>query len=325
MRPTKMLRSSRPVQLGVGAAMLAIPASAVALTAGQADAQSAIPINLDRHRLAFGHDLTVSGTLAQLSAGQPLQLQFAPATGGGAGGGWRVVASTRAGGDGSFRFVSPLTRSGLVRVVPAPAAVALQPAQSSASTANATPRGAAERVTVAARVTVRKRAVDVLGGQPVHVRGKLLPGQGGRRVRLIGRSGRTWRTLASARTGVRGGFDLRYSPGATGRQRLRVRFAGDRLNSSSSAHAGRVTVFRESLASWYSDGGATACGFHAQFGVANKSLACGTRVTLRYGGRTVTAVVDDRGPYVGGREWDLNQNTAGALGFGGVGTVWSSL
>ena len=33
------------------------------------------------------------------------------------------------------------------------------------------------------------------------------------------------------------------------------------------------------------------------------------------GGRTVTAVVDDRGPYVAGREWDLNQNTAAALGF----------
>jgi rare lipoprotein A (peptidoglycan hydrolase) len=36
----------------------------------------------------------------------------------------------------------------------------------------------------------------------------------------------------------------------------------------------------------------------------------------------VTATVDDRGPYVGGRDWDLNQNTAAALGFGGVGTVW---
>jgi rare lipoprotein A (peptidoglycan hydrolase) len=38
----------------------------------------------------------------------------------------------------------------------------------------------------------------------------------------------------------------------------------------------------------------------------------------------VTAVVDDRGPYVSGRDWDLNQNTAGALAFDGVGTVWSS-
>ena len=68
----------------------------------------------------------------------------------------------------------------------------------------------------------------------------------------------------------------------------------------------------EGLASWYGDGGSTACGFHANYGVANKALPCGTRVTFRYGGKTVTAVVDDRGPYVGGREWDLNQNTAAA-------------
>ena len=33
---------------------------------------------------------------------------------------------------------------------------------------------------------------------------------------------------------------------------------------------------------------------------------------------------DDRGPVVAGRDWDLNQNTAGALGFGGVDAVWSS-
>ena len=37
-------------------------------------------------------------------------------------------------------------------------------------------------------------------------------------------------------------------------------------------------------------------------------------MTFSYGGRTVVATVDDRGPYVGGRTWDLNQNTAAALG-----------
>jgi hypothetical protein len=152
-----------------------------------------------------------------------------------------------------------------------------------------------------------------------------MPGFGGRHVRLLGRTGRTWQTLASGRTGPSGGFDLHWVPAATGRQPLRVRFRGDRVNSGSWAHAGRVTVFRQSVASWYSDGGATACGFHAQFGVANRSLPCGTKVTFRYGGRGVTAVVDDRGPFVGGREWDLNQNTAGALGFGGVASVWSSM
>jgi rare lipoprotein A (peptidoglycan hydrolase) len=85
-----------------------------------------------------------------------------------------------------------------------------------------------------------------------------------------------------------------------------------------------MTVYREAGASWYSDGGSTACGFHAYYGVANRTLPCGTKVALRYNGRSVTATVDDRGPYVGGRDWDLNQNTASALGFGGAGTVWSS-
>ena len=58
--------------------------------------------------------------------------------------------------------------------------------------------------------------------------------------------------------------------------------------------------------------------------MANRSLPCGTKVTFSRGGRAVTATVDDRGPYVGGRNWDLNQNVAGALGFDGVGTVWVS-
>ena len=85
-----------------------------------------------------------------------------------------------------------------------------------------------------------------------------------------------------------------------------------------------MTVFRAAIASWYNDGGNTACGFHAYYGVANRTLPCGTKVAMRFNGRSVNATVDDRGPYVGGRDWDLNQNTAAALGFGGVGQVWSS-
>lgn len=74
-------------------------------------------------------------------------------------------------------------------------------------------------------------------------------------------------------------------------------------------------------ASWYDDSGATASGYHAGMGVANKTLPFGTKVLFSYGGRQVTAVVDDRGPFIDGREWDLNQNVAGALGFSGVDTV----
>ena len=54
-------------------------------------------------------------------------------------------------------------------------------------------------------------------------------------------------------------------------------------------------------------------------GVANKTLPCGTLVTLRYDGRTVRVAVIDRGPYVAGREFDLTEATKQALGFGGVG------
>ena len=101
-------------------------------------------------------------------------------------------------------------------------------------------------------------------------------------------------------------------------------FGGDGGNARAVRPAGSVNVLHPALASWYDDAGNTACGFHAGLGVANRTLPCGTKVAFQYGGRTVTAVVDDRGPYVGGREWDLNQTTAAALGFGGVGTVWSS-
>jgi hypothetical protein len=55
--------------------------------------------------------------------------------------------------------------------------------------------------------------------------------------------------------------------------------------------------------------------------VAHRSLALGTRIQFEYRGRTCVAVVNDRGPYVGGRTFDLGPGTAQTLGFSGVGTV----
>ena len=59
-------------------------------------------------------------------------------------------------------------------------------------------------------------------------------------------------------------------------------------------------------------------------GVANKTLPCGTKVKLRYHGRSVTVPVIDRGPYVAGRDYDLTEATKERLGFPGVGTVLAS-
>lgn len=55
--------------------------------------------------------------------------------------------------------------------------------------------------------------------------------------------------------------------------------------------------------------------------VAMKTMPLGTKIQLTYNGNTVTAVVNDRGPYVAGREIDLQPAVAAALGFNGVGTV----
>jgi rare lipoprotein A len=85
--------------------------------------------------------------------------------------------------------------------------------------------------------------------------------------------------------------------------------------------------YRLAGASWYGGGGSLACGGEltgATMGVANETLPCGTLVTLRYGGREVSVPVVDRGPYVAGREFDLTEATKRALGFEGVGDVWST-
>lgn len=74
-------------------------------------------------------------------------------------------------------------------------------------------------------------------------------------------------------------------------------------------------------ASWYNDrSGRTASGMRVHYGVAHRTLPFGTRVhiTNPSNGRSVTAVVTDRGPFVKGRTLDVNQNVARTLGFNGI-------
>ncbi len=53
---------------------------------------------------------------------------------------------------------------------------------------------------------------------------------------------------------------------------------------------------------------------HATLGVANRTLPCGTKVSLLWHGRTLVVPVIDRGPYANGADWDLTSATAQALG-----------
>jgi hypothetical protein len=75
--------------------------------------------------------------------------------------------------------------------------------------------------------------------------------------------------------------------------------------------------------SWYGPGfygHGGACGMfgangfdRGDIGVAHRTLPCGTKVTFRYNGVTVTTRVVDRGPYVAGRIFDMTRGLCEAL------------
>jgi rare lipoprotein A len=192
---------------------------------------------------------------------------------------------------------------------------------------------------VAAQTPEQANAVQVaarhhvLSGGLVPVRGRLASGEAGRTVaaQVRVRSPRGWRTVDRARTGEGGRFRAYWRAGEPGRYRLRVRVrATDAAPATGARVRGRVHVYRKAPASWYGPGfygRRTACGRTlgaGMLGVAHKTLPCGTRVTLRYRGRSVTVPVIDRGQYAGGRVYDLTAATKRRLRFGSTGVVWST-
>jgi rare lipoprotein A len=80
------------------------------------------------------------------------------------------------------------------------------------------------------------------------------------------------------------------------------------------------------VASWYGpgfEGAVTASGDIYNYGdytAASPYLPFGTELLVSYGGYSVVVVVNDRGPYVYGRELDLSQAAAEAIGLTYVGT-----
>lgn len=326
MKRRAILRRRRLPRAALALPMLTVPAIGAGLayaaspqTAGNASQN--IAASVKQRRVPYGQDLTVTGRAPSGEEGRTVQLMFRRA----GGSDWSRIDTARIGRDDGFRFHTQLRWSGAVRVTGTwPRAVSHTGSGSAADTSSAT-HGAstAHRVTVVAVLHVGHHAARDMGAHRLTVPGTILPRARGRQIRLEAYTGNRWHTAAVAKTGSQGRFRLNFTPHSH-TEWLRVRFGGNRSNAAASRRAGRVTVFSQGVASWYDDGGATACGYHATYGVANVSLPCGTKVTFVYNGHSVTATVDDRGPYVGGREWDLNQNTAGALGFGGVADVWAS-
>jgi peptidoglycan lytic transglycosylase len=171
-----------------------------------------------------------------------------------------------------------------------------------------------------ADAAVLKKRMHVRVGDRAAVIGRAEPGVATLEVRRHGR----WRTIARDRVTASGRYVLRDRV-----RRPMSRVARVRVNGV--AHPlGRLNGYRRAYASWYGPGlygNHLGCGGRLssrRLGVAHRTLPCGTKLTLRHRGRTVTVRVIDRGPYVAGREFDLTERTARRLHFRGHGTILST-
>jgi rare lipoprotein A len=173
--------------------------------------------------------------------------------------------------------------------------------------------------TGATTATVGKKRLNVRAGERVALKGVARPAAPGRWTALQIRRGRGWRTIDSDRTNAGGRYVLR---GRIHRAMSRpARLKVGRTHRP----VGRINVYRWAHASWYGPGlygNPLGCGgtlTPGKVGVAHKTLPCGSRLSLRHRGRTLRVRVIDRGPYVGGREYDLTETTARKLRFRGHG------
>ena len=183
-------------------------------------------------------------------------------------------------------------------------------------------------------ISIHARHTNVVAGSRAYVSGTVHGVGAGRTVALQRRGAHGWTTVARDGTSAGGGFHLRYRtrrPG-TGLLRLRVTAtahasSADAASASATRALGRLNVYRHAFVSWYGPGlygRHLGCGgtlTPGTLGVANRTLPCGTRLTLRYRGRSVRVRVVDRGPYVGGREFDLTAATRARLQFPSTGTL----
>lgn len=313
-------------------ALLTIGISSAAATA--AIAQPAPDIRVVDSSIRYGQAAVVRGSVGAQNAGRSVALEYAAP-----GAEWRVIRSGVAGSDGRYVFATRLRRTGALRVAlgenlalrndasraGSGGGAATGGSAPAATASPAAPRSAERRVTVAARIAAPYRRLDVEVGEKAVVRGRVGPWRAGRLVRLELFDDGRWRRVASDRTDAQGRYALAHRARFVGGRYARVTFRGDAVNARAVKRVGRLHGYRSALASRYDlYGGPLGCGgrlgYHSLV-VAHKTLPCGTKLRIRYRGRTVTATVRDRGPYVGAREFDLAGAVARRLGFNGVGRI----
>jgi rare lipoprotein A (peptidoglycan hydrolase) len=170
-------------------------------------------------------------------------------------------------------------------------------------------------------------AGPALVGQQQRITGTLGSAARGRTIAVQAQApGAAWATIATTRADADGSFATSWRAATTGRWPIRALPEGDALAAvAGGTPTATAIVYRGATATWYSmPGNRTACGVRLRrttMGVAHRTLPCGTRVDVTWGGRSVSVPVIDRGPFVAGVHYDLTLAAAKLLGFVSAGRV----
>lgn len=222
----------------------------------------------------------------------------------------------------TLALLASVTTSASAQVPDSPAQPTV--AAESAAAPAATPPGPPAALPASGRlVRIVHRGLTVTGDGRVIIRGRTTTVP----VHVELRVGATGRKIDEADAAPGRRFRLEGTASAGEKLRL-IATRTDGGSERADLPVGTVRKLRATTASWYGPGlfgNRTACGqtlTPGLRGVAHKALPCGTKLTVRFRGRTTRATVVDRGPFHAGREFDLTQATARAIGFNAVGRVW---
>lgn len=285
---------------------VALVATALCISTVAQGESGRIKLNASSGKVNFGDRFALGGEVPG-RGGSALRVQFRTA----GTKGWSLVRKAHTDKKGRYGIRTHARVSGEYRAVP------------KNGRASAT-----ESVRVRSATSFHLRSHNIVLGNSVGLKGAVKPG-GKRDVKIVAKG--AGMGVVSDSTSDNGLFGAKFTPDHTGVYSLRAFAGSNELGSGGRGPARKVTVYRYAVASWYGGGlygNGVACGgtlTPSTMGVANKTLPCGTKVHLRYHGRSVTVPVIDRGPYVAGRDYDLTEATKNALGISdGVVTLLAS-
>jgi rare lipoprotein A len=278
-----------------------------------------IKVRVNTRAATFGDKVIVKGRASKQLSGQSVALEERLALGE-----WKPVAKANVGQRGLFAFKYRAHKNTKVRVT-------WQPQANSAAAQKLRPTvSQVHAIKVAPRIKVTHKRIPGSPGKDLAVSGILRPSVADVPVELQLKAKRGWKTLARAKTGPRGRFHLKAHRNKKMAGATRVISRAGQAVARSQMRLPTIhppVSYRTAVASWYGPGffgNRTACGQRyssSLHGIAHKTLPCGTKVSIRYNGRVQETRVNDRGPYIAGREVDLAAATARALGFNGVGRI----